>query len=121
MNLREQLENPEIFKINRMKAHSDHFALPMKDDGTFRQCLDGEWAFSYSGKLEDRVLHFAGEKDDISFFKTIQVPGHMELQGYGTPQYINTLYPWDGVEALRPPMIPRESSPVGTYVRFFDL
>ena len=119
-NLRQQLEDPEIFKINRMKAHSDHFIQPL-DGGSFCQCLDGEWAFSYSGKLEDRPLHFAGEKDDISYFKTIQVPGHMELQGYGTPQYINTLYPWDGVEALRPPMIPKESTPVGTYVRFFDL
>ena len=45
----------------------------------------------------------------------------MQLQGYGKPQYINTLFPWDGVELLRPPKTPEDFCPVGSYVRTFDL
>ncbi len=114
MTLREQLENPEIFQVNRIRAHSDH-------EAGLRQCLDGMWQFCYSQRMEDRPAGFQKEEYDLSAFGQIRVPGHMELQGFGTPQYINTLYPWDGVELLRPPVIPGDSTPVGSYVRFFDL
>ena len=132
MTIREQLENPELFRINRMKAHSDHTFLPDVSDiesGTgrpegepgFWQCLDGEWIFHYSERLEERPVRFFEENFELFGFETIRVPGHMELQGHGTPQYINTLYPWDGVEMLRPPRIPKNSTPVGSYILFFDL
>ena len=49
------------------------------------------------------------------------VPGHIEMQGYGNLQYINTLYPWDGHCDLRPPQIDWDDAPVGSYVRDFDL
>lgn len=45
----------------------------------------------------------------------------MELQGYGKPQYVNTIYPWEGQEHLRPPFISEKDNPVGSYVRYFDL
>lgn len=32
-------------------------------------------------------------------YADIEVPGHIQLQGYDRCQYINTMYPWDGVEA----------------------
>ena len=105
MTLREQLENPEIFQVNRIRAHSDH-------EAGLRQCLDGMWQFCYSQRMEDRPAGFQKEEYDLSAFGQIRVPGHMELQGFGTPQYINTLYPWDGVELLRPPVIPGDSTPV---------
>ena len=129
MTLREQLENPEIFQVNRMRAHSDHRIYRPgtghgdegEEAGFLRQSLDGTWQFKYSERMEDRPVRFHEGEFDLSGFGTIQVPGHMELQGYGTPQYINTLYPWDGVEQLRPPAIPKESTPVGSYIRVFDL
>ena len=123
MNLREQLENPEVFRINRMDAHSDHTFIPEekgKKAKSFIQSLDGVWKFIRSERIEDRPLRFYEENYDLSRFKEIRVPGHMELQGYGVPQYINTLYPWDGVEGLRPPQIPKDSTPVGSYVCTFD-
>ena len=48
------------------------------------------------------------------------MPGHIELQGYGRIQYINTLYPWDGHAELRPPEIDWDRTAVGSYVREFD-
>ena len=118
MELKCLLENPEIFKINRMQAHSDHKVLP----GTaFRQCLDGTWDFSYAKTLSERIEGFYLEDYDASTFGKIRVPGHMELQGYGKPQYINTLFPWDGVEQLRPPKTPEQNAAVGQYRHTFDL
>ena len=34
---------------------------------------------------------------------------------------MNTQYPWDGHEALRPPQIPARANPVGCYVTYFTL
>lgn len=42
-------------------------------------------------------------------FKAVKVPGTLETQGYGRPQYVNTQYPWDGKEELRPPMVPEDN------------
>ena len=121
MTLREQLENPEIFQIHRLPAHSDHRIRAAETGAAGMQSLDGEWSFAYSERLEDRPVGFEAVDYDLSDFGTIQVPGHMQLQGYGKPQYINTLFPWDGVELLRPPKTPEDFCPVGSYVRTFDL
>ena len=121
MTLREQLENPEVFQIHRLPAHSDHRIRAAEAGAAGMQSLDGEWQFAYSERLEDRPVGFEAEDYDLSDFGTIQVPGHMQLQGYGKPQYINTLFPWDGVELLRPPKTPEDFCPVGSYARSFDL
>ena len=54
-------------------------------------------------------------------FDSIEVPGHIQTQGYDRCQYINTMYPWDGTEYLRPPMVSKEYNPVGSYVKYFVL
>ena len=79
------------------------------------------WRFAWSGTPALRPENFWQEGCDDSDFGTLQVPGHMELQGYGQIQYINTLYPWDGRASLRPPRIDWEDCPVGSYVQEFDL
>ena len=45
-------------------------------------------------------MDFSTEK-----FDKINVPGHIQLQGYDRCQYINTMYPWDGREEMRPPQV----------------
>ena len=58
---------------------------------------------------------------DVTSFDEIKVPGHIQLQGYDKPQYVNTQYPWEGQEKLLPPQIPQKRNPVGSYVKFFDI
>ena len=120
------LTNPQIFQVNRLDAHSDHvcYASPeeaARGETSLRQSLDGMWRFAWSKRPADRPADFWQEGFDDSRFGTIRVPGHMETQGYGQIQYINTLYPWDGHVQLRPPEIDWEDCPVGSYVRTFDL
>ena len=120
------LGNPTVFQVNRLDAHSDHVCYASAEEAergetSLRQSLDGLWRFAWSPCPADRPADFWREGFDDSAFGTIRVPGHMETQGYGQIQYINTLYPWDGHAGLCPPEVDLDDDPVGCYVREFDL
>ena len=113
------LEDPRVFAVNRLDAHSDHtWHTP---EGSLRQSLDGSWRFAYSPCPAARPADFWQADASLDGFAEIAVPGHIEMQGYGQIQYINTMYPWDGRHFLRPPQIPWDDTPVGSYVRTFTL
>lgn len=120
------LEDPTVFRVNRLDAHSDHICYPSPEEAatgktSLRQSLDGQWIFKWSKNPDSRPADFWQEGYDLSGFTTIQVPGHMETQGYDKIHYTNKLYPWDGHAELRPPHIDWEYNPVGSYVKEFDL
>ena len=116
------LEDPEVFAVNRIPAHSDHTYFEKEtEERPLRQCLNGSWLFSYAKNPSMRVERFYEDSYDCSGFDTIQVPGHLETQGYGRNQYINTMYPCDGEEFLRPPMVSKRNNPGGSYVKYFTL
>lgn len=122
----EWLSDPSIFAVNRIQAHSDHkYYLSMAEAEnklmTMRQSLNGNWKFSFAPNPKDRIQEFYKNEFDCSSWKDIIVPGHIQLQGYDKPQYINTMYPWDGHSCLRPPHISEEYNPVGSYVKYFTL
>ncbi|MBQ8194250.1 MAG: DUF4981 domain-containing protein [Oscillospiraceae bacterium] len=113
------LSDPEIFEVNRERAHSDH-SYKTKG-GDLRQSLNGIWKFNYCEHPDDRPADFYKADYDVTDFDEIKVPGHIQLQGYDRPQYVNTQYPWEGHEKLLPPQIPQKRNPVGSYVRFFNV
>ena len=118
------LTDPEVFAVNRQKAHSDHrFFVPAEDntERETRYSLNGSWKFSYAPCPAERPEDFYREDFELSGWKEIQVPGHIQLQGYDHPHYVNTMYPWDGKASLRPPEIDWTDNPVGSYVKEFDL
>lgn len=120
------LEDPGVFRVNRLDAHSDHEWYESEEDreaGRRRlvQSLNGSWQFFWSQRPADRPADFYQEGAELQGFGAIEVPGHMELQGYGGIHYVNTMYPWDGHACLRPPHIDWDEDPVGSYVKQFDL
>jgi beta-galactosidase/beta-glucuronidase len=120
------LTDPTVFRVKRLDAHSDHIHYANEQElaegkSSFGQSLDGRWRFSWSKNPFCRPEDFWQEDYDDSNFDSIMVPGHIELQGYGQIQYINTLYPWDGKAEIRPPEIDWDNTSVGSYVRTFDL
>ncbi|MGN0616661.1 glycoside hydrolase family 2 TIM barrel-domain containing protein [Ruminococcus flavefaciens] len=115
----EWLKNPEIFEVNREKAHSDH--LCTVNGQQLKQSLNGTWKFNYCEHPDNRPADFYMVDFDVTSFDEIKVPGHIQLQGYDKPQYVNTQYPWEGQEKLLPPQIPQKRNPVGSYVKFFDI
>lgn len=121
------LQDVRVFKVNRLDAHSDHRyyrSMASAEAGApmdMRHSLNGSWQFSYAVNPASRVKSFFQLDYNCSGWEHIQVPGHIQLQGWGQPQYVNTMYPWDGVEALRPPHISQDHNPVGSYVNNFQL
>lgn len=121
------LEDPEVFAVNRKEAHSDHVyyenteEMVLGADMPLRQSLNGTWYFSYAKNPTVRVKDFYKKDFDCRMFDSIEVPGHIQTQGYDRCQYINTMYPWDGTEYLRPPMVSKEYNPMGSYVKYFVL
>lgn len=118
------LSDPQVYAVNRIEAHSDHWyyeteeQLALEEDLPLRQSLNGTWQFAYSPNPGERPEQFYREDYDLSGFAPIAVPGHIQLQGYDRCHYINTMYPWDGEEYLRPPHISEVYNPVGSYVKY---
>ena len=100
------LDNPEVFRVNQLDAHSDHcyymdYADMEKSENPLMQSLNGQWEFAFSKNVMDRPENFYEENFDASSFDKIMVPGHIELAGYDKIRYINTMYPWEGKEYHR--------------------
>lgn len=117
-NIKSILNNPKIFEINRCKAHSDHY---FEGENIFRYSLNGNWKFSYSENLDKVEKDFYKEDFDVDEWNDMKVPGHIQMQGYDRPQYVNTMYPWDGCEDVSVGQAPENFNPVGSYVKFIEL
>ena len=118
------VKNPQIFRINRLDAHSDHeYIMPSENTGEgsadFRFSLNGVWRFSWAKNYASAVRGFESSDYDTRAWDTIRVPAHIQMEGYGHPQYVNTQFPWDGSEEIEPGEIPEEFNPVASYVRYF--
>ena len=81
------LDDPEVFKVNQLEAHSDHcyyldYSDMKKEKNPLLQSLNGQWEFAYSKNVMERPVDFYKETFDASGFDKIMVPGHIELAGY---------------------------------------
>lgn len=121
------LTDPKVYEVNRLNAYSDHRyyidenkALN-NEEMELKQSLNGRWYFSFAKNPSERYADFYLDDVDCHNFEMINVPGHIQMQGYDQMQYINTLYPWDGHEHLRPPHISMSDNPVASYVRYFEV
>lgn len=119
------LSDPSVFAVNRQPVHADFDFYANEDE--FRQCqsslkqrIDGMWRILYVPDFSQRVDNFWQPDYDVRSWDYVKVPGQLELQGFGTPQYVNTQYPWDGKEELRPPQVP-DHNPIAHYVTDFQL
>lgn len=134
----EWLDDPQVFRVNQLAAHSDHFFYASREEEKAKkssriQSLDGRWLFRFSPNAKERPRRFFEKEFDSSEFDTISVPGHIELAGYDKIHYINTMYPWEGHEFRRPAFTTAEEqaakgmfseaeyNPVGSYLTTFRL
>ena len=130
------LEDPQVFRVNRLDAHSDHKFYENKEDyekkeQRLKQSLNGIWKFRYSENAMERPADFYQKWFQCRSFDEMKVPQHIELAGYDKIHYINTMYPWEGHIYRRPAETGKEKgkgmfsqaeyNPVGSYIRKFDL
>ena len=120
------VKDPTKFKENVLPVYSEHKyyssvenALMEKEE--YKESLNGLWKFAYARNYEAAVKGFEKEDFDCKCWDDIYVPAHIQLEGYDNPQYVNTQYPWDGHEMVKPGEIPEKFNPVASYVKYFVL
>lgn len=117
---------PAVFADGRLPAHSDHLVFRSAEELTLgesslRLCLDGVWKFHYAKNIHAAPEGFWAADYDVSSWDTIRVPAHIQLEGHDKPAYVNTQYPWDAQEDLKPGEVPEFFNPVADYVCLFTV
>lgn len=113
------LEDPTVFAVNRLPACSDH-EFYQSEPGDLTLNLNGTWKVNVSESPDQRPEGFYKEGYDRSGFADVLVPGELQMQGFLPNHYTNTLYPWDGIEDLKPGEVPA-SNAVASYFTEFEL
>jgi beta-galactosidase len=108
-------------------ADEDAALTLLREASPWHQTLNGDWKFSWSPDPGKRPAGFFRPSFDVSKWRAIEVPSNWQVKGYGTPQYINQIYPFK----KNPPKVmttpPRNytsfkaRNPVGSYRRSFRL
>ena len=120
------LADPEIFNVNCLEPHASYTHYRSESEfesgkSSYFFSLNGKWYFSYSENPETLPQDFEKTDTDCKNWKTIDVPAHIQLCGYGNPHYVNTMYPWDGIEKINPGQIQQNYNPVGSYVKYIEI
>ncbi|MEO0734647.1 MAG: glycoside hydrolase family 2 TIM barrel-domain containing protein, partial [Bacteroidota bacterium] len=124
------VQNPETHSVNRLPAHATMYhyanAATAQAGGALigRTSLDGTWNFKFHPHGKNAVPA-AVASVQLPAGSTIQVPGNWEMQGYGSPIYVNWEYPF---RPMVPPFVPategptmHDRNPMGAYQRRFDI
>ena len=119
-------QNPEVNAVNRSPMRSANFAYRKGEAALTGQdqkqssnylSLNGTWKFNWVNDASSRPTGFWKKDFNDSGWDNIQVPGVWELNGYGSPIYVNNHYPWRNTFESKPPIVPTEDNNVGTYRR----
>jgi len=103
-----------IYEINRELPRTN--VIPVGEQ--WSQCLNGDWKFRWVDSPAKAPADFYKADYDVSSWGTIKVPANWELNGYGTPIYVNVDNEFRPNE---PPFAPTVDNPVGCYVTEFDI
>jgi len=129
-------ENPRVFGINKEAPHATFTPFPnertalngQRQPSPFVQSLNGMWKFHWVKSPELRPVDFYKPGYDVSLWKHIRVPSNWEMEGYGTPIYTNSTYPFkkDAPFVMEAPddhswTAYSQRNPVGSYRREFTL
>ena len=114
------IEDPEIFELNRLQPHSAHINIYSLSESGKALILNGKWDFNYYPNPRE-LLSENPNPETIIPSGEITVPSNIQLQGFGSPGYTNTMYSWDGIEDIKPPKIPSLNNPTALYLKHFIL
>ena len=103
-----------VYEINRLYPRTN--VVPKGEQ--WSQRLNGDWKFQWVDSPSKAPADFYKEGYSASNWKTIKVPANWELNGYGTPIYVNVDNEFRPNE---PPLAPTVDNPVGCYLTEFNI
>ena len=116
-----------VQEVNREAPRTEFVEFASRDEALTRsfersdayRSLDGVWKFRYADDVRALPADATAADADTSAWSDIRVPGNWELQGHGTPIYVNTRYEYATIDPA-PPHLP-EAIPAGVYRRTFTV
>lgn len=122
-------QDPLVNSVNRAPMHTSYFAYENADmarkgersESKNYMSLNGAWKFNWVKDLESRPTDFFRIDFNDKGWDEIQVPGVWELNGYGSPQYVNIGYAWRSDYENNPPYVPTKNNHVGSYRQTFTV
>lgn len=120
----------QVNEVNRFKLHTNFFAyeseaLAMAGDMSRSAnflSLHGAWKFHWVHNADQRPIDFYKTDLDDSAWKTMQIPGMWELNGYGDPEYVNMGLAWRYQMDWKNPLnVPTKDNHVGSYRRVIEI
>ena len=122
-------ENPTVIERNKRAPRASFFAFEssglaqqgIPDSSARFMSLNGVWKFHYAPTPEERSVDFYESGYDASTWDEIPVPANWEVEGHGTPIYVNHPYAFSFHQRPSPPDIPDGDNPVGSYLRTFEV
>lgn len=123
----EDWENPRILGVATEAPRATFVPFPDTaaalrlgpKDSTRYLSLNGPWKFHWSPRPADRPLDFWKPSADVGGWKDIPVPSNWQFEGYDIPIYVNMSYEF--ARNPRPPFVPHDNNPVGSYRRSFTV
>ena len=131
----------QVNAINRFPLHTNFFTYPADDwvsekdgkivskdilhmnktESKYFLSLDGTWKFNWVANADQRPTDFYKKDLDDSKWKTMNLPGIWEMNGFGDPEYVNVGFGWRGHFDQQPPAVPTKDNHVGSYRRIIDI
>jgi len=118
-------ENANLIGINKENPHAtlvpysniEKALIDNRYESEYLKLLNGNWKFNWVEKPQDRPQDFYTLNYNDKNWKTIKVPSNWQIEGYGTPIYVNIKYPFE----KNPPYIQHGYNPVGSYRHEFSV
>ncbi|KAJ3989097.1 glycosyl hydrolases family 2, TIM barrel domain-containing protein [Lentinula detonsa] len=121
--------NLKVLQRNRLPHRASFFSYRNEEDAlTYNEALstaislNGTWKFYLVNNPLNSPDDFYSPSFDTTAWGNITVPGMWQLQGFGRPQYTNTVFPFSvSVKSDGTPSIPYEGNHTGCYARRFSV
>ena len=139
-NIWHYIENEQVISENKEDAHASFtsfssFSSFLKNTPTYKKSLNGVWKFNWVKNPANRPTKFMNPTFILNDWKEIIVPSNWEVEGFGTPIYVNHQYEFSDYKAMiaddmelideiypkTPGKVPHNYNPVGSYRRDFDI
>lgn len=128
-----EIQDAHIIGINKLPPRTAIWPAPSTQEAQntnyehsiWVKSLNGKWDFYWSPDPQSRPINFYKPEFNRNNWNKIDVPSIIERQGYGTPLYVNSTYPFK----VNPPFVMdepnhkyttfKQRNPVGSFCRTF--